>query len=164
LDKHYLPARDPSGFEAGTPRAHYTRRDAGPAIHDAEALVELCQRALAWSGRRAEGASHGRGCRGAARPEVLEVRLFGSLARGARNPCADGDLLMVVGRSDVAIRDRSPRYRLEHSPVPTDVLVCTRAELEGELAAGNGFRRRALAESLLYAPERRAGESAGAAP
>lgn len=34
LDKHYLPARYPNGFAPGTPRQHYTRREAEQAIDD----------------------------------------------------------------------------------------------------------------------------------
>jgi HEPN domain-containing protein len=47
LDKHYLPARYPNGFAAGTPREHYTRRDAEQAIADGEAVLEFCTRSLA---------------------------------------------------------------------------------------------------------------------
>ncbi len=46
LDKHYLPARYPNGFAAGTPRQHYTRRDAERAVEDAEAIIGFCQRSL----------------------------------------------------------------------------------------------------------------------
>lgn len=46
LDKHYLPARYPNGFAEGTPRDHYTMREAEQAIGDAEALVEFCARSI----------------------------------------------------------------------------------------------------------------------
>ena len=42
---------------------------------------------------------------GAERPEIQEIRLFGSLARGQRNPFADADLLIVLDASDLPIRD-----------------------------------------------------------
>ena len=42
LDKHYLPSRYPNGFAGGTPRDHYTRRDAEQAIADAVAIVDFC--------------------------------------------------------------------------------------------------------------------------
>ena len=88
---------------------------------------------------------------GAERPEVVEIRLFGSLARGGRNPFADADLLIVLDASDLAYRDRVPRYKPTACPVPMDLTICTRAELERELAAGNRFLRRVLEESLpLY--------------
>ena len=87
----------------------------------------------------------------AAHPEIQEVRLFGSLARDERNPYADADLLVVVDDTDLAPRDRSPRYQPSGLPVPADLTVCTRAELERELAAGNRFLTRILRESIpLY--------------
>jgi HEPN domain-containing protein len=46
LDKHYLPARYPNGFAAGTPMEHYTRRDAEQAIADAEAIIGFCRRSI----------------------------------------------------------------------------------------------------------------------
>jgi len=80
------------------------------------------------------------------------VRLFGSLARGERNPYADADVLIVVEASDLPVRDRGPRYKPVDTPVPMDLTVCTRAELDREVAAGNAFVTRILAESLvLYA-------------
>ena len=92
---------------------------------------------------------------GADRPEVLEIRLFGSLARGERNPRADADLLVVLEASNVPFRDRMPLYKPVGSPVPMDLTVCTREELGREIAAGNRFIRRILAESLLlYARDR----------
>jgi predicted nucleotidyltransferase len=86
---------------------------------------------------------------GAERPEVVEVRLFGSLARGERNPFADADLLVVLASSDVPYRDRLPLYKPAGSPVPMDLIICTRAELERELTAGNRFLRRVLDESVV---------------
>jgi HEPN domain-containing protein len=46
LDKHYLPARYPNGFTQGTPRDHYTQREAEQAIADAAALLEFCARSI----------------------------------------------------------------------------------------------------------------------
>ena len=46
LHKHYLPARYPNGFAAGTPRQHYTRREAERAVADAEAVLEFCERSI----------------------------------------------------------------------------------------------------------------------
>ena len=77
------------------------------------------------------------------------MRLFGSLARGERNPYADADVLIVVEASDLPVRDRGPRYKPADSPVPMDLTVCTQAELKRELAAGNLFVTRILAESLV---------------
>jgi len=92
---------------------------------------------------------------GAERPEIVEIRLFGSLARGERNPYADADVLIVLERSELPIRDRAPVYKPLGSAVPMDLTVCTLEELERERAAGNRFVRRILAESVvLYARAR----------
>ncbi len=89
---------------------------------------------------------------GAERPEIAEIRLFGSLARGTSNPYADADVLIVLDSTDLPYRDRLPRYKPLGSPVPMDLTICTRAELERELAAGNRFVRRMVGESIsLYA-------------
>lgn len=89
---------------------------------------------------------------GAAHPEVQEVRLFGSLARAERNPYADADFLIVLDASDLPYRDRPPVYKPVGAPVPMDLTVCTRAELDREVAAGNMFVIKVLAEGLvLYA-------------
>ena len=86
---------------------------------------------------------------GAERPEILEIRLFGSLARGQRNPFADADLLIVLDASDLPVRERIPLYKPTRIPLPMDLTICTRDELARELAAGNRFLRRVLAESLV---------------
>lgn len=88
------------------------------------------------------------------RREIAEVRLFGSLARGTRNPRADADVLVVLDSSDLAFRHRLPRYKPIGASVPMDLLIYTRDELERELAAGNRFVRRMLDESVpLYVRE-----------
>ena len=91
---------------------------------------------------------------GASRPEIAEIRLFGSLARGTRNPFADADLLIVLDASDVPVLDRPPLYKPLGIPIPIDLTVCTRGELDRELAAGNRFVRQIVAESVpLYTRE-----------
>ncbi|MBI1958116.1 MAG: hypothetical protein HYS36_02690 [Candidatus Rokubacteria bacterium] len=55
----------------------------------------------------------------------------------------------VLDRSDLAVRDRPPRYTPSGVPVRVDLLVCTQAELERELAAANPFVKRIIAESLV---------------
>ncbi|HMH53754.1 MAG TPA: nucleotidyltransferase domain-containing protein [Candidatus Acidoferrum sp.] len=86
---------------------------------------------------------------GTERPEIQEIRLFGSLARGQRNPFADADLLIVLDSSDVPARERIPRYKPTRIPLPVDLTVCTRDELARELAAGNRFLNRLLSESVV---------------
>ena len=46
LDKHYIPARYPNGFDSGFPGMLYTLGEAKGAIADAEALREFCRRYL----------------------------------------------------------------------------------------------------------------------
>ena len=46
LDKHHLPSRYPTGFAQGTPRDHYTLREAEQAIADAAAVIEFCARSI----------------------------------------------------------------------------------------------------------------------
>jgi predicted nucleotidyltransferase len=62
-------------------------------------------------------------------PEIEEVWLFGSLARGDAVPGSDADLLIVVGESQDDFLDRSVRYQPEHCGIAVDVLAYTRSEL-----------------------------------
>ena len=92
---------------------------------------------------------------GQERPEIAEIRLFGSLARGTRNPYADVDLLIVLDQTELPFKDRLPRYKPVGCPFPMDMTICTREELARELAAGNRFVHRVLGESIvLYARDR----------
>jgi len=87
-------------------------------------------------------------------PEVVEVRLFGSLARGDATAASDADLLVVVRAASQAPHLRSAPFalRLRPTPVPVDLLVKTSAEL-AELTAGRDpFWLRALAGSVRLAP------------
>lgn len=47
LDRFYLPARYPNGWEAGSPQDYYTAEDATDAIDRADRIVRLCQGLLA---------------------------------------------------------------------------------------------------------------------
>ena len=97
---------------------------------------------------------------GAAHLEIQEIRLFGSLARDERNPYADADVLIVLGATDLPYRDRPPRYKPVGAPVPMDLIVCTQAELNRELAAANPFVLGILAESLVLYSRLEAGAPA----
>ena len=55
----------------------------------------------------------------------------------------------VLDRSDLAVRERPPRYKPGGVPVPMALLVCTQAGLERELAAANPFVKRIVAEGLV---------------
>jgi hypothetical protein len=65
------------------------------------------------------------------RPEVREVVLIGSLARGDWSARSDADLVVLVDRADRPGPFRSPDYAPRRSPgVPVDVLVYTPQEQE----------------------------------
>ncbi len=43
LDKHYIPARYPSGYDQGAPTDFYTDPEAGTAIADADRVLGYCR-------------------------------------------------------------------------------------------------------------------------
>ena len=43
IDKHYIPARYPNGFDSGYPGKFYTRGEAEAAIADASHIIEFCR-------------------------------------------------------------------------------------------------------------------------
>ena len=43
LDKHYIPARYPNGFDSGIPGDYYTEKDAQEAIANAKEITEFCE-------------------------------------------------------------------------------------------------------------------------
>ncbi len=43
LDKHYIPARYPNGFERGAPVDFYTLKEAEAAIANAEKILDFCR-------------------------------------------------------------------------------------------------------------------------
>jgi predicted nucleotidyltransferase len=66
-------------------------------------------------------------------PEVLEVRLFGSLARGRAVPGSDADVLVVLrGHPLPRWFDRIPEFAaaLQETGLPIEVFPYTLAELE----------------------------------
>jgi len=42
LDKHYIPARYPNGFNSGAPREYYTDEDAKKSVEDAQHIYDFC--------------------------------------------------------------------------------------------------------------------------
>ncbi|MDR7420330.1 MAG: HEPN domain-containing protein [Armatimonadota bacterium] len=47
LDRCYVPARDPNGWERGSPKDYYTREDADYALGCGETIVRFCRGLLA---------------------------------------------------------------------------------------------------------------------
>jgi len=43
LDKHYIPARYPNGFDRGIPGDYYTEKEAKEAIKNAREIIKFCQ-------------------------------------------------------------------------------------------------------------------------
>ena len=85
-------------------------------------------------------------------PEIEQIVLFGSLARGDAVPGSDADLLIVVSHSAEPFLGRAVRYRPAGVGVGVDVVAYTREELAALLAAGNAFVRQALRDGMVLAP------------
>lgn len=47
LDRYYIPARYPNGWETGIPRDYYTEKDSKDAITHSEKIIRFCQSLLA---------------------------------------------------------------------------------------------------------------------
>lgn len=81
-------------------------------------------------------------------PEVEEVWLFGSLARGDAIPGSDADLMVLLSESQLSFLERPLHYQLDFCGVGMDVLVYTRAEAAQMQAAGNPFFQSVYREGL----------------
>jgi uncharacterized protein len=68
-----------------------------------------------------------------ARPDALEVRLFGSLARGQATPGSDADILVLLADGAPPLPDRLPDLArfFTGCGIGCDVLALTRSELDG---------------------------------
>lgn len=81
-------------------------------------------------------------------PEIEEVWLFGSLARGDAVPGSDADVLIVLSESMLPFLARSARYQPDFCGVGMDVLAYTRAELVAMQAEDNPFLRQVQSEGV----------------
>lgn len=70
-------------------------------------------------------------------PELEEVILFGSVARGTAVPGSDVDLLVVLSACDRPFLERIPLFLPSRFPVGVDVFPYTREELERMEAEAN---------------------------
>ncbi len=86
-------------------------------------------------------------------PDVVEVRLFGSLARGDAHPGSDGDLFVVLRDGAGPFLSRIPRLARYFAGVGIgcDIIAYTESE-RSALAAGDGtFARAVLEEGIVLA-------------
>jgi predicted nucleotidyltransferase len=84
-------------------------------------------------------------------PEIEQVLLFGSLARGDAVPGSDADLLVVLASADVPFLERIPSYTPVGLSVGIDVFPYTREEIDRMLAEGRPFIQQILSEGLVLA-------------
>jgi uncharacterized protein len=87
-------------------------------------------------------------------PEVDEVWLFGSIARGDHTGTSDADVLLVLGPGAAAnpldrLLAYLPDLELDRR---VDILPYTREELETRRDQGDAFFRRVLAERVRIWP------------
>jgi len=86
--------------------------------------------------------------------DILEISLFGSLARGDHAPGSDADLLVVLRDSEVAMWERIPRFlRLFlKGPIEVNVFPYTRQEIIERQATGDKWLAHILAGKIQLAP------------
>ena len=88
-------------------------------------------------------------------PEIAEVWLFGSLARGQAVPGSDADVLLVLEECGLPFLERSPRYQPEFCGVGVDLFAYTRRELGEMEKAGHQFLKQAQAEKVCLFKRRK---------
>jgi predicted nucleotidyltransferase len=69
-------------------------------------------------------------------PEVEEIVVFGSFAKGTYAAGSDVDILIVLSDSDRPFRDRIPELLPGAFPVGLDLFPYTRAEIASRLSPG----------------------------
>jgi uncharacterized protein len=85
-------------------------------------------------------------------PEIEEIWLFGSLARGDAVTGSDADLLIVLRQSPLSFLARSAHYQPDFCGVGVDTLAYTRAELVAMQSENNPFLSQVQSEWLLLYP------------
>jgi len=82
-------------------------------------------------------------------PEVVDLRLFGSFARGDCFGNSDVDVLIVLSESNEDALDRILRFRKHFDlELPLDLLVLTENEIQEALSRHRAFIRDALHDGL----------------
>ena len=87
------------------------------------------------------------------RADVVEVRLFGSLARGDAHPGSDADLFIVLRDGAAPFLERlTPLARMfEGVGVGCDVIAYTESEAHVSKTRGDSFTRAIFDEALILA-------------
>jgi uncharacterized protein len=95
---------------------------------------------------RAQALLHGR-------PDVVEVRLFGSLARGDARPGSDADLFVVLRDGAPAFLARLPDLSREFGGIGLgcDVIAYTESESRALAERGDAFARAVFDEGVPLA-------------
>ena len=77
------------------------------------------------------------------KPEVEEVRLFGSLAEGRAVPGSDADILLVLGKEEGSFWERPLKYLnyFEEIGLPVELFCYTREEIRKNSFAAEAYRR-----------------------
>jgi HEPN domain-containing protein/predicted nucleotidyltransferase len=121
LDRYCIEARYPNGFPVGAPLDSSTgsslkRRSMLQTRSFGTVEVTSVDRdaLLAELGRSAERLTR-------EAPEVVEVQVFGSFARGDHTPESDVDVLIVVSRGELPFLERPDAYRDAFEGIPLDV-------------------------------------------
>jgi predicted nucleotidyltransferase len=89
----------------------------------------------------------------ARRPDVVEIRLFGSLARGEARPGSDADLFVVLRDGAPGLMERVTSLAREFSGVGIgcDVIAYTESEARALAKRRNAFARVVFEEGQLLA-------------
>jgi len=84
---------------------------------------------------------------------VVEVRLFGSLARGDAHPGGDADLFIVLRDCDQPFLERIPALARHFAGIGIgcDVIAYTEAERAALVARNDAFARAVLTEGVTLA-------------
>jgi predicted nucleotidyltransferase len=86
-------------------------------------------------------------------PAVLEVRLFGSLARGGGRPGSDADLFVVLRDGAPPFLERIPRLarHFEGAGVGCDLIPYTESEYAALAARRDAFSRAVIDDGTVVA-------------
>ena len=97
------------------------------------------------------------------RTDVVEVRLFGSFARGEAHPGSDADLFVILRDGAGPFLDRLPGLAREFQGVGVgcEVIAYTESEIRASWARGDAFTRTVYTEGVILAARAPNGEPAG---